>query len=225
LAFSQEMTIITAPQPLTAATFRSGLKALATRDADLARVLDRHGPPPFWRRKPCFTTLVRIILEQQVSLTSAFAVYQRLTLVVSPFSATRFRQIDPELIRKAGLTRQKRAYCYHLADAIAQRRLCLNHLHQLPDEEVRKALLQVKGIGPWTADIYLLMALRRPDVWPRGDLALKAALASVKRLSAKPTEAAFEAIGEQWRPWRAIAARILWHDYLGSRKGAPADLA
>jgi len=208
---------------LTRKTFQRGLNILASRDRDLAGVLKRYGPPPMWRRKPCFATLVRIILEQQVSLASAHAVYQRLTLIVSPFSATRFRQIDPALIRRAGLTRQKRAYCFHLAEAIAQKRLCLARLQRLAEDDARQALVQIKGIGPWTADIYLLMALRRPDIWPRGDLALKAAMQSVKQLHAVPSDAAFETIGNAWRPWRAIAARILWHAYLSSRKSGPPD--
>ena len=212
-------------QPLTVPAFRSGLAALVDRDADLARVVDHYGPPPFWRRRASFATLVRIILEQQVSLASAYAVYQRLLNLVSPFSATQFRQIDPARIQQAGLTRQKLAYCYHLADAIAQRRLCLGRLPHLPDDDVRKTLVQVKGIGPWTADIYLLMALRRPDIWPRGDLALKSALRAVKRLPAMPTDTQFEAIGSEWRPWRAVAARILWHAYLSSRGGLPAEWA
>ena len=187
------------------------------RDPDLAMVVDRYGPPPMWRRKPCFATLVHIILEQQVSLASALAVHNRLAAIVVPFSATRFRQIDRAQIKSAGLTRQKLAYCYHLADAIALRQLSLNRLPRLKDAEARAALVNVKGIGPWTADIYLLMALRRPDIWPRGDLALKAAWRTVKHLPAVPSEETFAAIGNAWRPWRAVAARILWHFYLSSR--------
>ena len=120
-------------------------------------------------------------------------------------------------IKRAGLTRQKLAYCYHLADAIATRQLSLSRLPHLSDAEARRALVNVKGIGPWTADIYLLMALRRPDIWPRGDLALKAALKTVKRLPTLPSDETFDAIGHGWRPWRAVAARILWHFYLSSR--------
>jgi DNA-3-methyladenine glycosylase II len=209
-------------QPLTVASFHRSLARLLARDPDLARVVDRYGPPPFWRRRPCFATLVRIILEQQVSLASAQAVYERLAAIVSPFSALRFLQIDRTRIARAGLTRQKRAYCYHLATAIARRDLRLNRLPGLPDAEVRAALIQVKGIGPWTADIYLLMALRRPDIWPRGDLALKTALQTVKKLPARPSEETFAAMGEAWRPWRAVAARVLWHCYLSEdRRSAP----
>jgi DNA-3-methyladenine glycosylase II len=215
----KEIPIVHPARPLTKESFQQGLTLLAARDRDLAWVVDRYGPPPMWARKPGFATLVRIILEQQVSLASARAAYQRLAIVVSPFSATRFRQIDPALIQQAGLTRQKRAYCFHLAEAIARGELRLGHLPHLTDDAVRQQLMQVKGIGRWTADIYLLMALRRTDIWPRGDLALKAALQSVKHLPALPTDTAFEAMGRPWRPWRAIAARILWHTYLSARHG------
>jgi len=185
-------------------------------------VVDRYGPPPMWRRKPCFATLVHIILEQQVSLASALAVYNRLKAIVVPFSAARFRQIDRARIKRAGLTRQKLAYCYHLAEAIATRQLPLNRLNRLSDAEAHNTLVQIKGVGPWSADIYLLMALRRPDIWPRGDLALKAALQTVKHLPTLPLDETFNAIGHGWRPWRAVAARILWHFYLSSRNGKDA---
>lgn len=208
------------PKPLTAASFQRGLRTLTSRDPDLARVVERYGPPPMWRRKPCFATLVHIILEQQVSLASARAVFDRLADFVTPFSAVRFRRIDQVRLKRAGLTRQKQAYCYNLADAIATRQLTLNRLARMPDDGVHQALVQIKGIGPWTADIYLLMALRRPDIWPPGDLALKAALWRVKGLPAMPSAAVFDAVGEAWRPWRAVAARILWHFYLSAPKGA-----
>jgi DNA-3-methyladenine glycosylase II len=204
-------------KPLTKSSFQQGLEVLVARDPDFAEVVVRYGPPPMWRRKPSFATLVHIILEQQVSLASAQAVYHRLAAIVAPFSATRFRQIDRARIKSAGLTRQKLAYCYHLADAITERQLSLNRLPRLKDAEARAALVKVKGIGPWTADIYLLMALGRPNIWPRGDLALKAAVRTVKHLPAVPSEETFAAIGNAWHPWRAIAARILWHFYLSSR--------
>lgn len=171
-----------------------------------------------WSRQPCFATLVRIILEQQVSLASARAVFRRLTGIVAPFSAHRFRRVDPARLQRAGMTRQKRAYCYHLAEAVARGRLCLSRLPHLTDGAVRRQLMQVKGVGPWTADIYLLTALRRPDVWPCGDLALKSAVQSVKHLPAVPSDTICAAIAEAWRPWRAVAARLLWHAYLASRQ-------
>jgi DNA-3-methyladenine glycosylase II len=206
-----------AASPLTRARFEKGLQALAARDADLARVTARFGPPPLWRRKPCFATLVRIILEQQVSLASARAVYLRLATMVKPFSAANFRRLQDRHLQQAGLTRQKGSYCRDLADAVASGRLQLKALAAMPDDDARGALMQIKGIGPWTADIYLLMALQRPDIWPRGDLALNNALIKIKNLKGTPPETVLAAIADRWRPWRAVAARILWHYYLNVR--------
>ncbi len=196
-----------------------------TCDEDLARVLARYGPPPLWRRRPCFAALVRIILEQQVSLASARAVYNRLAAMVVPFSAVRFRRLDGRTLRKAGLTRQKSTYLLALAETIATGRLRLKALADMSDDEARQALMQVRGIGPWTADIYLLMALRRPDIWPRGDLALNTALQAIKNLEGRQTEADLAAVAAHWKPWRAVAARILWHYYLSTRgQSAPDEI-
>ncbi len=212
------------PAPLDEATFARGREVLVSQDADLAQAVARFGPPPLWRRRPCFATLIRIILEQQVSLAAARAVFRRLTAVVVPFSAARFRQISESHLAAAGLTRQKRAYSRALAEAIATRRLRLKTIAALPDTEARRALMSIKGIGPWTADIYLLLALRRPDIWPCGDLALNKALMAVKNLEARTPEADLSAVAAAWHPWRAVAARILWHYYLSSRgQTAPDD--
>ncbi len=205
------------PAALTAATFKTAWQTLAARDGDLARAIERFGPPPMWRRKPCFATLVRIILEQQVSLSSAGAVFNRLSAVVVPFSAATFTRLDESVLREAGLTRQKRVYTRTLAEAVAAGHLRLNALAAMPDTAARQALMQIKGIGPWTADIYLLMALKRPDIWPRGDLALDTALAQIKHLGPHPAAPQAEAVTSGWRPWRSVAARILWHAYLSAR--------
>ncbi len=213
------------PPPLGPGSFEVALKDLAARDAELAQVLARYGPPPLWRRRPCFAALVRIILEQQVSLASARAVYNRLAARVVPFSAANFRRLDGRSLRKAGLTRQKRTYLLALAEAINTGRLRLKALPGMTDDEARQALMQVKGIGPWTADIYLLMALRRPDIWPCGDLALNTALKAIKNLEGRQSEEDLVAIAAHWQPWRAVAARILWHYYLCTRgQPAPEDL-
>ncbi len=212
------------PAPLRAATFAHGIEVLRSQDTDLARVVARFGPPPLWRRRPCFATLVRIILEQQVSLAAAEAIFRRLRAMVVPFSAARYRQFDPARLKAAGLTRQKASYSRTLADAIATRRLQLNTLAVMPDAEARRALMAIRGIGPWSADIYLLMALGRPDIWPRGDLALNKALIAVKHLEARTPAADLAAIADTWRPWRAVAARILWHYYLSVRgQTSPTD--
>lgn len=191
---------------------------MAARDADLARLLDEFGAPPEWFRAPGFPTLIHIILEQQISLASANAAFKRLlALASSPLTPARFLELDDDELKRAGFSRQKTAYGRHLARAITDGELDLEALIKMEDAEVKAELLQVKGIGAWTADIYLLRALRRPDAWPAKDLALMIAAQEVKRLDARPSPVELEALAEQWRPHRAVAARLLWHYYLRRR--------
>jgi DNA-3-methyladenine glycosylase II len=211
------MKDVSANAPLTSRTLKRGVRELSRRDTDLARVVDGYGTPPMWGREPGFAALVLIILEQQVSLASARAVFDRLAAIVTPLSAERLLALDDAILKGAGLTRQKLSYCKYLAEAIVAGELRLDALGTMQDTEARATLMRVKGIGPWTADIYLLMALRRRDIWPEGDLALRAAMQAVKALPKRPSHEAFTAIGEAWRPWRAVAARILWHYYLQKR--------
>lgn len=199
---------------LTDQTLAHALAELSTRDADLARILDRHGPPPMWARAPGFPTLIHIILEQQVSLASAKAAFDRLLAVATPLTPARFLELDDETLRTIGFSRQKTGYSRHLAQAIVHGEFDLDNLAALADEPARAALIMRKGIGPWSADIYLLMALLRPDVWPVGDLALQVAMQAVKQLPTRPTAAEMVTLGEPWRPWRSVAARLLWHHYL-----------
>ena len=208
----------TQAEVLTEATLARGVAALARRDGDLARVVELYGPPPLWSREPGFPTLVHIILEQQVSLASARAAFERLrATVAAPLTPRRFLALGDATLRAAGFSRQKTAYCRHLARALADGALDLAALARLPDEAARAELVKLKGVGRWTADIYLLTALGRPDVWPAGDLALAVAAARVKRLPARPTPDELETLGEPWRPLRAVAARLLWHHYLSER--------
>ncbi len=176
--------------------------------------MDALGPPPLWAREPGFATLLYIILEQQVSLASARAAYSRLLDAASPLTPERFLTLDDETLRAIGFSRQKTRYGRELARAVLSGSLDLDGLGRLDDDAVRAALMQVVGIGRWTADIYLLEALLRPDIWPTGDLALAVAAQRALELpgALKPIELA--EVGEAWRPWRAVAARILWHDYL-----------
>jgi len=202
--------------PLTRVSLAAAVQELAARDGDLAAVVDCHGAPPLWDRPPGFVTLVHIILEQQVSLASARAALERLRLglgTLAPATA-----LDLDALRRLGLTRQKAAYCHHLATAIDRGTLSLDKLSTMDDGSARQALTEIKGIGPWTADIYLLMALGRPDIWPDGDLALVSALTEVKGLSSRPTVEAARDLVRCWSPWRSVAARILWHQYLSTRR-------
>jgi DNA-3-methyladenine glycosylase II len=172
-----------------------------------------------WSRRPGFATLLQIILEQQVSLASAQAAFNRLRAAVSPLTPARFLELDDAMLKAVGFSRQKTDYGRHLARAIVAGRFQPSALARMDDETAREALIRLKGIGPWSADIYLLMALRRPDAWPGGDLALAVAVRKVKRLRALPTPEKMDAIGAGWRPWRAVAARMLWHAYLSERAG------
>ncbi len=202
------------PVRLTASTFEEGLRQLAERDRDLAGILKKLGRPPMWKRKPGFATLVHIILEQQVSLASARAAMSRLLAAASPLTPERFLELDDVILKTIGFSRQKARYCRILSQALIEGSLNLKALEKADDSTVRAELLKVKGIGAWTADIYLLMALRRADTWPKGDLAIAVAVQEVKRLRTRPGPEDLEKISVGWRPWRAVAARLLWHWYL-----------
>jgi DNA-3-methyladenine glycosylase II len=192
----------------------SASEILAERDPDLARVLDRIGPPPMWDREPGFPTLVHIILEQQVSLASAKAAFDKLVVRIAPLEPAPFLNLDDTELKAIGFSGQKGRYCRELAKAVLGGSLDLEGLESLADDRIRSELMKVTGIGRWTADIYLLMALGRPDVWPRGDLALLKAVQDLKGLAEPPTAVEFEALGKPWRPWRSVAARMLWNHYL-----------
>ena len=178
-----------------------------------------YGPPPLWSRPRGYPTLLRIILEQQVSLASARAMYLRLLAATGAVTPRRVLALGPGGLRRLGFTRQKAAYAVALAARVEDGSLPLGRLHRLSDEEAAARLMEVPGIGTWTAGIYLLMALRRPDIWPRGDLALHKAMASLEALPVLPTPDEAALIAARWRPLRAVAARILWHGYLSARRG------
>jgi DNA-3-methyladenine glycosylase II len=207
---------------LDEAALGCGVRVLRRRDADLARILENFGPPPLWAREPGFPTLVHMILEQQVSLASARAAYDRLLERVTPLTPAGFLQLDATELRAIGFSRQKAGYCRLLAESVRDNRLNLDAVAAMDDLAAHGELLRIKGVGEWTADIYLLMALRRPDVWPRGDLALAKAMRRLKRLRSHPSPERIESISASWRPWRAVAARILWHDYLSRLAAARA---
>ena len=202
---------------ITDETLRMGVDVLAEKDPDLYEVRARLGYPPIWAREPGFASLVHIILEQQVSIKAAATMFQRL--------ASHLGSVTPELVQKAGeselrqvgLTRQKARYCVELANRVASGALELSKLDTLDDAQGRSHLLDIPGLGPWTVDVYYMMALRRANVWPQGDLALASALQDIKQLEALPTRDEQLVFAEQWKPWRAVAARMLWMHYLDAR--------
>ncbi|MCA1613819.1 MAG: DNA-3-methyladenine glycosylase 2 family protein [Acidobacteria bacterium] len=202
------------PPVLTREVLARAVAELCGRDEDLGAVVARHGPPPMWAREPGFPTLVHIILEQQVSLASARAAYGRLVAAASPLTPRKFLAFDDAALRGFGFSRQKIVYVRELARAVVAGEFDPRALERMPDEEARAALVKLKGVGSWTADVYLLMALRRPDAFPAADLGLLVAAERVKRLPRRPTPDELNALAEAWRPWRAVAARVLWQHYL-----------
>ena len=205
------------PTSLNERSLQRAVVALAARDDRLRQIHQERGAPPLWAREPGFPTLVHIILEQQVSLASARAAFDRLKEATRPITPKGFLMLGDEELKRIGFSRQKAAYCRGLASAIQSRELRLKALGEAEDDAARSALLAVRGIGPWTADIYLLMVLLRPDVWPTGDMALAVAYQERYRLRERPSQERLGRIAERWRPWRAVAARLLWHDYLSAR--------
>lgn len=202
---------------LTPVTMQEGLLALAEQDPSLAQLWQMQGAPPTWFREPTFGTLIHIILEQQVSLASARAAFNKLLAIASPLTPERFLALDDAALRQAGFSRQKTNYGRYLAHAILSGALDLDNLAQLDDDQVRQELIKIKGVGNWTANIYLMMALRRVDIWPSGDLAVAVAVQEIKKLPQRPKNDELTKIAEQWAPWRGIAARLFWQYYLATR--------
>ena len=203
---------------LTEETYATAVSELTSRDEHLAAVVAQFVPPPMWSREPGFSTLVYIILEQQVSLASARASYRRLIAAVKQLSPRRFLKLTDAQLKAVGFSRQKARYARLLARELVSRKLDLPAMLLMDDAAVRARLTELMGIGPWSAEVYLLMALGRADAWPVDDLALAAAVQRVKQLRRRPSPAKLEEMSAAWRPWRGVAARIFWHHYLSSAK-------
>ena len=191
---------------------------LADKDTDLAFVFQNFGTPPLWKREANFATLIHIILEQQVSLASALSAFNKLKAKLGNITPEGVLLLTDDELKAAYFSRQKILYARNLAETIVSGQLNLPSLENLPDEEVKIELKKIKGIGDWTADIYLLMAMLRADVMPKGDLALHVAWQRLKQLEARPTSDEFQQIAQKWKPFRAVAARLLWHYYLSAKK-------
>jgi len=204
-------------QVLSKQTLAIIARDLAERDKQLAGIFKQHGPPPLLRRATGFPTLVHIVLEQQVSLRSGKAMFDRLSGAIDPFTPEEFVVRGEGDLRSLGVTRQKASYLVHLASLIIEGELNLKRLSRMDDQNARVALMRVKGIGSWSADVYLLMAMRRADIWPAGDLALAVAAQDLMGLKTRPTPEQLESLAERWRPHRAVAARMLWQYYLAKK--------
>lgn len=203
---------------LTESALADGVTHLCACDADLAAIVMRFGSPPLWVRDVGFGTLIQIILEQQVSLASARAAYGRLVTLASPLTPERFLALDDMALKECGFSRQKTLYGRCLAQEICSGRLDLGALDAMDDASAYAALIRLNGVGDWSAQVYLMMALRRTDIWPIGDRALAVAAQEAKALPSCPTPRELKQLGDAWRPWRSVAAHLLWHDYLSRRR-------
>jgi DNA-3-methyladenine glycosylase II len=208
---------------LTERSLAGAVRTLTEADPALAASVARYGVPPLWAREPSFATLVHLILEQQVSLASALAAYRRLEAASGgqPAPAT-FLAFDDAQLRVIGFSRQKAGYARNLALAMADG-FALDLLAAQEDDDARAALMALRGIGRWTADVFLTMCLLRPDVWPVGDRALAVGAGELLGLATTPSQEELEATAGRWRPLRAVAARVCWNHYLGVR-GRPVAL-
>lgn len=200
----------------------AGCRALAQREPALASLFSRNGTPPLWRRDPGFPTLVRLVLEQQVSLASAAAAHRRLEARLGKVTPDGFLVLGDTELLEIGFSRQKARYVRLLAEALVSGEFDLDLADRLDDTAAMAHLQQLVGVGPWTAGNYLLFALGRADIWPSGDRALVVSLGRALGRDTPPTYEEADEMAEEWRPWRAVAARLLWHDYLGGPAYDPA---
>ncbi len=195
-------------------SLRAAVDALRLKDPALVgRLLDVGGPTPLRQRDPGFAGLAAIIVSQQLSVASASAILTRLEARVAPLEAAQLAAASDEDLRGCGLSAPKIRALRAAAEAVASRRLNLEGLAGLDAEDAHNALVMVKGVGPWTADIFLLFCLGHPDAFPAGDLALQEAAKLALALKSRPDAARLERIAERWRPWRGVAARMLWAYY------------
>jgi DNA-3-methyladenine glycosylase II len=193
------------------------VRTLARVEPRFAHIVKRHGPPPLWPREPGFETLVLLMLEQQVSLAQGRAMYARIANATGAVTPANVATLGESGLRSLGVTRQKSAYLALLATQIAQKAFDLDAVAKLPDADADAALDALHGVGPWTAQCYLLFALRRSDVFPAADLALMESVRELWKLRARPSPEALARRARAWRPHRAVAARLLWHHYLCER--------
>jgi DNA-3-methyladenine glycosylase II len=205
-------------QAFTSKTLGPLCDKLAAKDIALKNIIRQHGYPPFWSRPASFASLIHIILEQQVSLASAKAAFDKLQQKIDPITPQKLLLLSDEVLKACYFSRQKTVYARCLAEAIITKKINLKKLATAPDDEVRSKLTQVKGIGNWTADVYLMMVLQRCDLFPVGDIALINSAREELQLHKQITKEEILVIAEKWAPYRTIAAFLLWHAYLCKRK-------
>lgn len=197
--------------------FNSICKKLSEIDGDLAAIINQYGFPPMWSRPATFQTLVLTILEQQVSLASAYAAFKKLKEKVGYVTPQKILALTDEEMRACYFTRQKMGYARGLAIAIQKKQLVLSRLTNKTDDEIRTELKKLKGIGDWTVDVYLMHALQRSDLFPLGDIALVNSMRENKNLGKDFPKEKMLHIAEPWKPYRTVATMILWHAYIKKR--------
>jgi DNA-3-methyladenine glycosylase II len=201
----------------TAETFKQYCDLLAKKDKTLKKIISTYDYPPMWTRPVSFETLILTILEQQVSLAAAYAAFKKLKEKTKTVTPKKILALSDEEMRACYFTRQKMGYARILAEAVQTKKIVLSKMKDLPDEAVRAQLIQLKGIGNWTVDVFLMHALQRTDLFPLGDIALVNSLKETKNLPKETPKEHLLEIAEHWRPYRTIAAMILWHAYIKKR--------
>jgi DNA-3-methyladenine glycosylase II len=201
----------------TEADIEEGLSYLLAAEPRFARVVETHGPPSLRREPDGLTGLLRIVTDQLISLKAGEAIWKRLEAELHPFEPERLARRREATLMKLGLSGAKARCFIACARAVANGEIDFACLHKLTDAEAIAALTALPGIGPWTAEIYLLSNMGRADSWPCGDLALQAAALDLLALPTRPDAKNMIQIAETWRPWRAVAARLLWSHYRGLR--------
>ena len=198
--------------------FQTICDKLGKKDKELKFIIKNYGYPPMWVRPQGFSTLINIILEQQVSLASAKAAFNKLKEKTGAITPAKLLLLSDEEMKACYFSRQKMQYARHLAETLISKNILIKKLAEHNDEDVRTSLKRVKGIGDWTVDIYLMFALQRTDIFPTGDLAMMNSIKKIKKLPATSSKENILAIAESWRPYRSVATYLLWHNYLEERK-------
>lgn len=208
-------------QNFSSDNFHSICDTLGANDRVLGSILRTHGYPPMWTRPNTFETLIHIILEQQVSLASALAALNKLREKIGKITPIKVLSLTDEELKACYFSRQKTSYARNLAEAIQTGQFSLKVQEKLSDNDVRANIVALKGLGNWSADIYLMFVLQRTDIFPVGDLAAINALKQVKKLPQDVSKEKILRITASWQPYRTVATMILWHYYLSIRKKDP----
>ena len=201
-------------QKLNNRTLALGINHLKKVDSDFKTILrDRDDQINTFKKTGGFEGLISLIVEQQLSVASAKAIFSRVKLICGDFEATKFLRISEEELKATGLSRQKVTYCRNVAEAVVNKTLDFKKLEKMADQEVVAKLVQIKGIGEWTAQCYLMACMKRLDAWPSSDLGLIVAIQKIKKIKERPKSLTIEKMAEPWKPYRSIAALLLWSTY------------